>query len=279
MTVVVRDPGVVWAGAKTHWVSAVAKSATCLSGGTTHLNVSDFSTALSTYLPANGDEQILFERGETFFGSGGTFGFLPGYKKVLIEAYGSGAKPKIALSSGGSLLGAGCDQASADDFAPQDARLMNINIEGSRARTISSGSDSDSSNRNLTYAARRSAFCGNTLGSVQDDGSEHVARMQGLERNVIRRNHWTGPTAVHQMKAHVTGTDDEIYIGTEQFTIIEGKLYERIDTGSPWSLGQENGVAADGCDCREYNKKMHVLGNLFHDETGSVNSGIEIHGD
>jgi hypothetical protein len=95
----------------------------------------------------------------------------------------------------------------------------------------------------------------------------------------MSRNHWIGHAGVHQLKWHATGDDDGLYFGNEQYTTIEGNLYDGLNVGDPFSLGQQNGSLDDGCGCCEYNKKMHILGNYFRDGTGSVNLGVEIHGD
>ena len=147
--VVVSDPDVVWAGAKTHCISSDGTSATCPASGTTHLNTGDFITAINTYLPANGDVQILFERGDTF-STTGDIDFTPQHQKFLIGAYGTGANPQINIASGAELLGAGCNGAGADAVAPVDARFANLTLNGSGSHSFY-GDRSDDANKQLTF--------------------------------------------------------------------------------------------------------------------------------
>ncbi len=109
VSVEVRDPNTVYAGAGTICVSAASNFSGCPSGA-----------SQVSALPASGtfnNRRILLRRGETF----GSISIQHGSENVQVGAFGTGAKPRVSSITVGAL------RPTSSSF-PRDITFMDLNI-------------------------------------------------------------------------------------------------------------------------------------------------------
>jgi len=138
--------------------------------------------------------------------------------------------------------------------------------------------------RNITMGGTKNALLGSVFGGTDEGqwGIEHTIRWRGMERNVISRNLWNGPSGGHQLKFHANLINKPAPIGgIQRYSVIEGNVYKGRNTGDVFSLGQQNGgQPGDGDGCLEIHEKLYVLKNYFSDDDGGgAQYFAELHGD
>jgi len=122
--IVVLDPGLVFAGAKTTCVAAASLPVQGVGGcpgGANTAQQSSFSTAISSY--ALTGTRLLFKRGDTFSATSGSINKTgPG----IVGAYGTGALPVVNRTGSSQIL----VLSSSTTPAIKDWRIMDLDFNG-----------------------------------------------------------------------------------------------------------------------------------------------------
>lgn len=278
VTITVAAADTTWTGTATMCIAngtlPVAGSGGCPTGANVRQGTGDFDADIAACATGN-TKRCLFKRGDSFTLDTNTdVGTLT---DIYIGAYGSGAKPAIALSSTAFTFNNASSRWKFVDLAftgtgnvlifnqtaGTNTDIVVLRVDVLAAKFVGGTGEPDVDYVNMFFqdstcslytggnvsfwAATKSAMLGNNFGPMGGGTSEHVARIQLCQKCVVSSNTMTGPAASKHVltlraREFVDTGDDSYFVVIADNKFVAGDNPAWVTQIAPASSGQENHI-------------------------------------